>query len=47
MSELFHFPAARRGDPAVDAWLNAQESELGSIASHEATIAQLESYIHS
>jgi hypothetical protein len=31
-SELFRFPAARRHDPAVDAWLDAQEPELGWIA---------------
>lgn len=31
-SELFRFPAARRHDPAVDAWFDAQDPELGWLA---------------
>jgi hypothetical protein len=30
--ELFRFPAARRHDPDVDAWLDSQEPDLGSLA---------------
>jgi hypothetical protein len=30
--ELFRFPAARRDDPAVEAWFDAQAPELGWIA---------------
>jgi hypothetical protein len=32
MSELFRFPSAVRHDPAIDAWISAQEQELGAIA---------------
>jgi hypothetical protein len=32
MSELFRFPSAVRHDPAIDAWLSAQEQELGAMA---------------
>ena len=31
-SELFRFPAARRHNPAIDEWLDAQDPELGWIA---------------
>ena len=34
MDELFRFPTARRHDPAIDAWLAAQPTELGGIASY-------------
>jgi len=32
MNELFRFSTATRHDPAIDAWLGAQEGELGAMA---------------
>ncbi len=32
MDKMFRFPSAARRDPAVDAWLDSQSPELGSIA---------------
>lgn len=34
MSQLFHFPAALRRDPAVEAWMARHPGELGAIARH-------------
>jgi hypothetical protein len=34
MDDLFRFPAAKRHDPAIDAWIAAQPAELGTIAGH-------------
>lgn len=34
MSQLFRFPGALRRDPAVAAWMQAHEGELGAIAQH-------------
>lgn len=31
-SDLFRFPAARRRDPEVEAWFNAQPPDLGGMA---------------
>ncbi|MEO6186224.1 MAG: DUF1801 domain-containing protein [Steroidobacteraceae bacterium] len=31
-NELFRFPSAVRHDPAIDAWISAQEHDLGAIA---------------
>jgi len=32
MRQLFLFPGSLRRDPAIDAWMSAQASELGAIA---------------
>ena len=32
INNMFRFPSAARRDPAVDAWLDSQPPELGSIA---------------
>jgi hypothetical protein len=32
MSELFRFPSAVRHDPAIDAWIRAQERDLSAMA---------------
>ena len=32
INSMFRFPSAARRDPAVDAWLDSQPPELGSIA---------------
>ena len=32
MDQLFRFPSATKRDPAVDAWLQSQSSELAAIA---------------
>jgi hypothetical protein len=32
VTDLFRFPSAARRDPAVDAWIRAQEPDLGAMA---------------
>ena len=34
MYELFRFPAAVKHDPEIDAWIRAQERDLGAMALH-------------
>jgi hypothetical protein len=34
MDDLFRFPAARRNDPAIDTWIDAQPADLGAIAGY-------------